>query len=99
MFWSEDSEDRHDRAGTNARRLADEQRLADIGHRMDYAVEYIRAASVGCGVSAETAAQLAEKLEKNLLSKWAKDLLYGCCECLPPDGAEDFLEVRFGVKL
>lgn len=78
-------------------RLVDEWRLARVQHRMDDALEYMRVELLGCSVGSEVVHQVAKRIKRNLLSEWAKDVLYSCCECHPPNGVEQFLETEFDV--
>ena len=87
---------RHSPLTAEDRRLIEEWRLARVRDQMNDALEYIQAESIHCGANPHMVQLASERIKRNLLSEWAKDILFGHCEC-PPDGTEQFLETEFGV--
>lgn len=89
---------RHEQTDEDHQRL-DDWRLVSVDTRMDDALAYLQAELVSCGVDPAVILQIAERVKVHLLAEWAKDLLYGCCECLPPAATDKFLWAKFGVQI
>ena len=80
------------------RRSLDRWRLGAVEDKIDEAITTIEKLLRTAGLNAKKAPAIVEGIKQEVLYKWAWCMLYGDVEEGPPDGHEEFLEAKFGMK-
>jgi hypothetical protein len=88
----------HERARDEVEdQLLDEWQIGNVEDLVDDSVQYIQEELESLGISQQKLSEITERIKNNILSVWARQSLYGCCECLEPNGTNKFLARKFGT--